>query len=149
MDNSFSFTTPQLLEPPTLGPPQCPLIDPYINASSLHYFSGDCPLDELPIKTNPLLRIPTLDTFLDLAKKYNRNVIFDLYLPHVQHPYRERYLQQTFHTIAGSKIPLHKVNSKCTCHKLCILPCMDTMTIMALTGMTVQHQYTIIDFLNL
>ena len=87
----------------------CPLIDPHFNASFLYYSSGKCPLDQLPIKANSSLRIPTLDSFLDVAKKYNKNVIFDLYLPHKEHPYRERYLQRTLDTIINSSMPLHKV----------------------------------------
>ena len=87
----------------------CPFIDPHFNASFLYYSTGKCPLDKLSIKANSSLGIPTLESFLDIAIKYDKNIIFDLYLPHHEHPYREKYLQQTLDVIIHSKIQLEKV----------------------------------------
>lgn len=100
-DNTLARTTAILTT--------CPHVNPHFNASSLYYNSGKCPLAELPIKTDPSLRIPTFDKFLDVAKKYNKNVIFDLDLPHTEHPYREKYLQETLNAITNSNIQLEKV----------------------------------------
>ena len=89
----------------------CPAHDPYTVATKFSYTSGDCPLQSLHLKgaTSGGAGIPTFDDLLKVAKDTQRNVIFDLQVPHEGHECTNSYIDLTLQAILKSEIDLKKV----------------------------------------
>ncbi len=88
----------------------CPAHDPYTVATKFSYRSGDCPLQSLHLKgATPGTGIPTFDDLLKIAKDTQRNVIFDLQVPHEGHKCAHSYIDLTLRAILKSEIELNKV----------------------------------------
>ena len=107
---------------------QCPQLSPYTVASTLSYHSGPCPLANLTLLSGHedssstgttgqgvSHGIPTLKDLLAIAKKNEKNVIFDLARP--SNKYSSRYVNYTLQAVLKSGINLNKVTNS-SCHFL-------------------------------
>lgn len=93
----------------TSFPTTCHQLSLMTSASSLSYYSGQCPLKNLSLIDDPSQHIPTLNDFLTVAKKYKKNVIFDINKP--SNHYSTHYVDYILQTVVDSKIDLNKVIS--------------------------------------
>ena len=103
----------------------CPKLSPYTVASSLSYYKGPCPLANLSLVSSEAsaskspggsasIAIPTLKDLLEIAKKSEKNVIFDL--THPKNRFSSRYVNYALQAVMKSGISLNKVIIiACTC----------------------------------
>ena len=88
---------------------KCSHLSPLTKASSLNYYTGSCPLKDLPLIGDLSQHIPTLGDLLSIAKKHKKNIIFDLSPPNKDHPYYSHYVDYTLQTVIQSGLDLNKV----------------------------------------
>ncbi len=108
---------------------KCPSLDPHTNSSMLYFHNGSCPLANLNVGTSFMdsraaevsaedatlyqaQLVPTLSQFLELAKKANKVVIFDVNVPPVGHPYHHSVLNRTVEGVVTSGLPHSKVRGE-------------------------------------
>ena len=87
----------------------CPEVDSLVNASSLSYKAPPCPLGMVNLTGDESQKIPTFSQLLRVAMESGEAVMFDLYRPADDHPWRNRYINATLDAIVKSGIDQRKV----------------------------------------
>ena len=88
----------------------CPELDPLVNASSLSYKAPSCPLGTVNLMGDESQQIPTFSKLLQVAMESGKAVMFDLYRPADDHPWRNQHINATLDAVVKSGIDQHKVS---------------------------------------